>query len=311
MRWRVMSLASVGSCVVLVAGAVATAQPAAAAPIPPGVGTPAVEYGAPSTEMSEELFEVGADHRVVHWHYVAGVVMPEDLGGYAVGGVSATQLGALVWDTVEVVAVRGADGAVWLRERPAGGRWTWWHSLGGRTGAHPAVTSFYVDGVPCLLVLVRGTDGAMWERVKGTSGWTGWRRVGGILTSSPAASGLGAAVRGRDGQVWMATRAAGLYGGWSNWTRAPSLPAGLRVASEPGLDATFGFLIYVRGSDGAGWRLWQMSGEWQSLGGLFTSSLFAVSHFDGVLGDTFVYWRGLNGRLYEKHWTDPWHLLGG
>src|SRR5262249_28583929 len=151
------------------------------------------------------------------------------------------------------------------------------------------------------------------------SGWTaGWHRVGGILTSSPAASGLRAAIRGRDGQVWTATRAQGLYGGWSGWTRGPALPGGLLAAAEPGMNAIVGSaMFYVRGSDGAAWWIWrQASGEWArwtSLGGLFTSGLVAINHYDGVTGIniTFVYGRGLNGRLYQKPGNSAWHVLGG
>jgi hypothetical protein len=300
------SLAVVGLGAALVAGSAVASRPASAAPLPGGVGTPGVEGVSSSAVWQHEIFEVGFDHRVVHWHWRERAVVREDFGGYAVGGASATQ----IENRVEAVAVRGADAAVWLRERHGTGPWTGWRSLGGRTGAHPAITSFTAGDahVPFLLVLVRGTDGAMWERVKGPSGWTGWRRVGGTLTSSPAASGLRAAVRGPDGQVWTASRAAGLDGRWSPWTRTPALPDGMRAASEPGLEATFGESLYVRGSDAAAWVL--STDGWQSMGGAFTSGIVAIYHSDGVVGGVFSYGRGLNDRLYEKAGTGSWHLLG-
>jgi hypothetical protein len=70
------------------------------------------------------------------------------------------------------VAARGADGAVWTRQRQDG-TWGAWRSIGGATGAAPDVARL---GPGLVEVVVRGTDGWLWDRAQTTATTYGtWR----------------------------------------------------------------------------------------------------------------------------------------
>ena len=77
------------------------------------------------------------------------------IGGLIVGAPAA----AIARNEV-VVAARGTDGSLWLREMSQS-VWGPWHSWGGIMSASPAITGasdFRLDA------FVRGADGAMWPR---------------------------------------------------------------------------------------------------------------------------------------------------
>ncbi len=61
-----------------------------------------------------------------------------------------------------------------------------WHRVGGESGRAPAAVRL-PGGETDLFI--RGTDKALWMNVRapGAKAWKGWRRVGGYLTSPPAA----------------------------------------------------------------------------------------------------------------------------
>jgi hypothetical protein len=69
-------------------------------------------------------------------------------------------------------------------------------------------------------LFARGTDNALWMNVlaPGATAWRGWHRVGGILTSAPAAGiwpfslappGLSVVALGADGNLWIGHNVVG------------------------------------------------------------------------------------------------------
>ncbi|MGZ4847780.1 MAG: hypothetical protein ACXV3E_08360 [Halobacteriota archaeon] len=121
------------------------------------------------------------------------------------------------------VFARGNDGGIWYRDY-VGGSWGNWVSIGGQVAANtgPGACSW---GAGRLDVFVQGTNGGMYHKsYTPTSGWSGWDYLGGILTSSPAATSPGTGLtdvvaRGSDNFLWEMT-----YNGlWSGWTSAGGL----------------------------------------------------------------------------------------
>lgn len=201
-------------------------------------------------------------------------------------------------------------------------------------------------GAAANLVMVRGTDNALWYRSRTSTGWAGWRSLGGALTARPATDGTIVLVRGTDGQLWEKVRTGGAFsaswrpiggspvggaavangrayirgtdnqvwtatrseaGTWSGWQRLAAMPAGMHAVSEPAVSSIDDVL--VRGSDGACWMHTRESG-WTNLGGRFISGFAAVHHSDGVVGRRLVYGRGTNGRVYSSVGDGGWRVLG-
>ena len=107
------------------------------------------------------------------------------------------------------VFVLGTDRAVW--EHLADG----WHPVGGRSGSAPAGLRLANGQTE---VFVRGTDGALWQSVRapGSSTWSRWRRMGGLLSSAPTATVLPASpltraiyALGRDGRLYEGDNVVG------------------------------------------------------------------------------------------------------
>jgi hypothetical protein len=283
-----------------------TAQPASASEENPG------GILSPALATPEEIFELGADHRV---HFVDVRNFPtSDLGGFAVDGVAV----AGGRTAPEAVLVHGADGAVWYRQRVNATGWTAWASLGGRTTARPAVAEIG----DLLVAVVRGTDGRMYERVGSSAGWSaGWRAVNARFTGALAiglrSNGMLAVYgRGSDGRLWTATRAGTPDAPWSAFRPVPTR-SGL-LLDDPAVDPAGGNL-FVRGVNGACWTFdpADPAAGWHSLGGRFISGFAAATppeqalsgaRTNGIHPTTVVMGRGLNGLLYELI-SDHWELF--
>jgi hypothetical protein len=135
------------------------------------------------------------------------------------GGVLAADPGAVApvagsCAAREDVFVTGTDKAVW--EFVSGA----FRRVGGRAIGAPAAVDL-PNGETDLFV--RGTDNALWmnRRVSIPSGWSGWQRVGGILSSPPVANRFPSQpvtrivlALGADGNVWRANNVVGT----STWT---------------------------------------------------------------------------------------------
>jgi hypothetical protein len=142
----------------------------------------------------------------------------------------------------------------------------------------------------------------------------GWQSLGGVLTSSPAASASAAIredvfARGTDGALWQKTWNGTAWGQWQ--------PLGGGLTSAPGAVSMGANRtdLFVRGTDN---QLWQKTwngtawGQWQPLGGVLTSGP-DVSSWGANRLDVFV--RGSDNQLWHK-WSDgltwyPWEPLGG
>src|SRR5262249_35674392 len=104
----------------------------------------------------------------------------------------------------EEVAIRGPNGAIWLRGWD-GRDWTSWWSLGGRAASAPAIASW---GPGRLDVFAAAVDGALWHRWW-DGAWQSWEWLGGSLAGgstpaavAPARGRLDVFVRGIDHALW-------------------------------------------------------------------------------------------------------------
>ena len=111
------------------------------------------------------------------------MVGADSIGGRIVGAPAA----ALARTTL-VVAVRGTDGALWLR-MSSQGTWGPWRSLGGVLSAAPAVVG---DSGGRIDVVMRGSNRRLYTRTLPFGGtWSPWTDLGGGLASGPAAVSFG------------------------------------------------------------------------------------------------------------------------
>ena len=228
---------------------------------------------------------------------------------------SAARAGSTVY-----VAYTGTDQHVYLRDvtRPAqpvvglGGR------LIGGPGLAAAPPGLLGAGEP-LTVFGRGTDNALWWRYQTASGWSSWQSLGGVLTSQPAAIGLGPGpfgslavfVRGTDGKVWYRTLGTR---GWSGWA-----PLGGRLLPGTGpVAGGFGILLLaVAGTDRHAWMFSQTDGTrygFADFGGHTTASPAPAALTIPVF---VVFARGTDNALWYRQGhlplapDGPWRSLGG
>jgi len=194
-------------------------------------------------------------------------------------------------------------------------------SVSGTTmaGTGPAVTTWTNAGY--VNVFAVDANGVLWNRSVMPSGSGTWKSLGGVWTSSPAATsrnngGMTVFVRGNDSAVWYRDYVRGSWGrwAWGKWTSiGGQLPAGTGPAAcswgSGRLD------VFVQGTDSA---LWHKSyngtswSGWESLGGNLTSSPAATSN---TTNNIQVFARGTDGGVWQKTynngWSDDWQSLGG
>jgi len=146
------------------------------------------------------------------------------------------------------------------------------------------------------------------------SRWSGWEKLGGVLTSgigvsSWAANRLDCFVRGTDNAMWHKWWNGSNWSGWENLggvlTSAPAA-----VSWGPNRIDTF-----VRGTDNAMWHKWWNGSNWsgwERLGGVLTSGI-GVSSWAANRLDCFV--RGTDNAMWHKWWNGSnwsgWENLGG
>ena len=216
----------------------------------------------------------------------------------------------------EDVAIRGADGAVWLRGWD-GRDWTGWWSLGGQPASAPAMTSW---GPGRLDVFATAAGGALWHRWW-EGEWQPWEWLGGSLAEgstpaavAPAPGRLDVYVRGVDHALWHRSFGSS---GWATWE-----PLSCCISSDPAATSAESGQVHVfveRSSGG----LWDLTLEaatsasgmslWRHLGGRRTTAiqLAAASSSPGRLD---VFTRGTAGDLWHRfadggQWR-PWEALG-
>jgi hypothetical protein len=193
-------------------------------------------------------------------------------------------------------------------------------ALGGRLVGGPALAvapAGVLGPASALAVFGRGTDNALWWTHQTATGqFTGWRSLGGKLTSKPAAAtnmtnefgALNVFVRGTDGALWYRVWGAT---GWKPWTfRGSSLLPG----SGPGASASEVAVvrsdrhITVLGRTGT-------SNNFVDFGGRTTANP-GITRVPRAL-PVVAFARGLDNALWYKESPLPlsgglaWHSLGG
>jgi hypothetical protein len=143
---------------------------------------------------------------------------------------------AAVARTTAVVAARGTHNTLRLRMMH-NGTWGQWTSWGGTLSASPAITGGRDGRIDAF---VRGADNALWtRRLRSGHPLTAWKRLGGHLSTAPAAvtfgNSLEVAAGGTNHAVWLASTDSK----WA-WTSADG-----RTYSAPAIG-------YIPQSNGAG-----------------------------------------------------------
>jgi len=305
-----------------VSASVSAAPSSANVQAPALVGAPIAPGSGPATCLLKVndhiyIFVKGSDGAL--WYKDTSSALGwTSLGGYLTSSPAATSQGNFI-----IVYVRGGDGALWSRGTTNGGTpWSNWGSLGGQllAGTGPGASSYTDNSLSTVLELfVTGTNHALYQ-YQGTS----WEKLGGYLTSSPAAASLSNGltdvyVRGGDGALWSRHFSGTV---WDSWNKI-----GGQIAPNTGPGAcSYGSGredVFVEGMNGALYQVtWGLGGppfgSWQNLGGVLTSSPGAVT--DTVNGHIYisVQVRGNDGFRYTKDYYSPgpndpgkWYGWGG
>ncbi|MGB9371314.1 MAG: hypothetical protein WCB79_05220 [Halobacteriota archaeon] len=193
-------------------------------------------------------------------------------------------------------------------------------SVSGTTmaGTGPAVTGTKAGNLDIFAVDPSGT---LWNTAIAPSGIGTWKSLGGVWTSSPAATsrnngGMTVFVRGNDSAVWYRDYVRGFWGTWT-WGKWTSIGGQIPAGTGPAACSwgTSRLDVFVQGTDAA---LWHKSyngtswSGWESLGGNLTSSPAATSN---TTNNIQVFARGTDGAVWQKTynngWSDDWQSLGG
>jgi hypothetical protein len=195
-------------------------------------------------------------------------------------------------------------------------------NLVGQTmaGTGPA-TAYGAAGIPVLVAV--DTSGQVWCMLPSNSTPGSWTSIGGVATSSPAATTpslnptavIDVFVGGTNGALYErpTLNDGASWGAWSN--------LGGQLASGTGPAAcswSAGRLdVFVEGTNGALYHKWSTNSGatwsgWQNLGGKLTASPAASSAATNQIG---VFVRGTDGACWYKEWTgtawSSWKSLGG
>lgn len=256
--------------------------------------TEPVSTTAAPAPLASNLYTRNRSGRTVRSSYSASKVRAvENLGGRTGSAPATTTYGSKT-----AVAVRGTDNRVWLRTGTPG-HFSGWHSLGGKTYHGPALVG---DSSGRLDVFVTGTNRALFVRsyVPG-DGWTGWRSLGGILSTGPGAvladGSADVFAAGTDRAVWARSRTRGHWGRWhSLGGRTPSAPAA-------SYDASRGHeIVAVRGTNNAVYVREVGRSGWKSLGGRTYSGPGTAMSGSSIA----VAVRGTDNRVYSRTLAGSW-----
>jgi hypothetical protein len=147
-------------------------------------------------------------------------------------------------------------------------------------------------------VFARGSDNALYHKWWFGTGWSGWERLGGTLTSDPTAVSWGANridifVRGTDMGLWQKSWTGSAWIDWSSLGGTLTSGPDASSCASGHLDV-FGLgsdqAIYQRGFSGT----W---GAWQRVGGYWTSDPGVVCPPGATKVDVFE--RGADNALWE------------
>jgi len=226
-----------------------TAIPAAASPATAGAPAAAPPNQAPRSAValafdstgSGFAFYRGQDNAVYMRTFRGNTWSAQRRIGGAIVGAPA----AAVARTTVVVAARGTHNTLRLRMMH-NGTWGQWTSWGGTLSASPAITGGRDGRIDAF---VRGADNALWTRtLRPGHPLTAWKRLGGHLSTAPAAVTFGnsfeVAAGGTNHAVWLASTDSK----WA-WTSA-----GGRTYSAPAIGyipQSNGAWVLIHGNDNA------------------------------------------------------------
>ncbi|MGA2885050.1 MAG: carboxypeptidase regulatory-like domain-containing protein [Halobacteriota archaeon] len=220
------------------------------------------------------------------------------LGGNLTSAPAATSPAA---GTIDVF-VRGTNGGLYEKTTANNGTsWSGWIPLGGQlaSGTGPAADA---RGLNSLDVFVQGTDHVLYY-THWNGAWSAWKSLGGVLTSSPAATSpstsvIDVFVRSTNGALWSVNST----NNGTTWSAWKSIGGQLASGTGPAADARGlnSLDVFVQGTNqvlyythwnGTTWS------AWTSLGGVLAagSSPAATSPGTGqvdisVLGTGNVLW---------------------
>jgi hypothetical protein len=232
----------------------------------------------------------------------------------------------------------GTDQALWYakldgyidNDPPA--IWSSWHSLGGVVMSPPravrygesSVDVFAVGANSELLhwqfsngswvthppVVVEAASAALANPAPPVAYTRYWESLGGVLTSPPHAVIYGKLsdeilvfARGTDQALW---ERAFVNGSWGVWTYLGHILASPPHAVVAGKEGPY---VFALGTDSAIW--YTMTGEWQSLGGTFSSAPYAVAEGTNILVFAADAQRALAWCKWDGSGWTSWQSLGG
>lgn len=232
-----------------------------------------------------DLFVRGTDSHLYWLHSPDGYTWTPsaavDLGGICTSNPAATSPQSGYID----VFVRGDTGVLWMAyTTDAGAHWTW-KQIGGLLYAGTGPGAYSWAGQ--VGWFVTGTTQALWQQWStngvNPSSWqmSGWQNLGGILTSSPAATALpggsqiGVVVGGTNSEIWFRSGLAA--SGWGGWTdTGGQLLSGTSPSAYNLGSSQVGW--FVTGTTSNLYQQWAGNSQgYQNLGGSLTSSPGAVA----------------------------------
>jgi hypothetical protein len=199
---------------------------------------------------------------------------------------------------------------------PTQGSWSGWSLVGndGASSFKSGPAAAFEPGNNWVHLFARGMDDALWIN-QWRGAWSGWSRLGGVLSSDPAAASWGqnrldVFVRGTDNRIW------GMFWDGTAWSSfaplgAETFTSGPGVSSwGPGRLDVFARrsdnALYTNAWNGTGWTGWQRASPTP-----IDSDPAAVS---GIFSRVDVFVRGTDGQLRTiardgSQWTG-WTSLG-
>jgi 5-hydroxyisourate hydrolase-like protein (transthyretin family) len=248
---------------------------------------------------SLDLFVRGSDNALWYKYWTGTTwTVATSLGGNLTSAPAATSPAA---GTIDVF-VRGTNGGLYEKTTANNGTsWSGWIPLGGQlaSGTGPAADA---RGLNSLDVFVQGTDHVLYY-THWNGAWSAWKSLGGVLTSSPAATSpstsvIDVFVSSTNGALWSVNST----NNGTTWNAWKSIGGQLASGTGPAADARGlnSLDVFVQGTDhvlyythwnGSTWS------AWTSLGGTLAagSSPAATSPRSGqvdisVLGTGNVLW---------------------
>lgn len=270
------------------------------------------------------LFAKGADNALWWKHGTPSTKQWtgwKSLGGYVTSDPAAVSFGT----GKMTVFVRGGNGTLNQRSTTDGGKtWSTWANLGGQLLPGTGPTAYaYGSGTADNRTgwFVTGMNHALYHMWIDNAGTHGWEKLGGYLTSSPAAASRGAGmidvfVRGGNGALYQRSTTNGGTS-WSTWANIGGV---ILPDTAPAVTARAGgYDVFVTGMNHALYQKTWQNGEWStwtSLDGYLTSSPTATWRSDPAKaldvfvrgGDGAFWWRSGSGTPIT--WSS-WVSIGG